>query len=181
MSFNLTWHMSASPSNLTRLQVRDLGWLQAKIAALEKCSSGNGNRCGCGFSAAMPHFVQLRPTVADTATKRRTQRRFKFTARIAPANCTFIFTKRDKSCATIYQVQCKRTSLNYHFIGIKLYPLSKQGFCGSLKSRRSMRRVPQDGYAMPAKQPARHLAKFFAHDCTVSWQWRNNPVKHLSR
>jgi ribulose bisphosphate carboxylase small subunit len=26
MSFNLTWHMSAAKSNLTRLQAGDLGW-----------------------------------------------------------------------------------------------------------------------------------------------------------
>jgi len=36
MNFNLTWHMSAAKSNLTRLQAGDLGGRHSKIAALEK-------------------------------------------------------------------------------------------------------------------------------------------------
>jgi hypothetical protein len=54
--------------------------------------------------------------------------------------------------------------------------LSKQGFCGSLKSRRWTRGVPRDGHAMAAKHPARHPAKFLAaipnHVPAMAGQWQ---------
>jgi len=46
MSFNLTWHMSAAKSNLTRLQAGDLGWPHRKITTLEKRAGGAGNQRG---------------------------------------------------------------------------------------------------------------------------------------
>ncbi|MFZ1074168.1 MAG: hypothetical protein WAO21_12145 [Verrucomicrobiia bacterium] len=46
MSFNLTWHMSASQSNLTRLQAGDLDGRHWKITALEKRAGEAGNRHG---------------------------------------------------------------------------------------------------------------------------------------
>jgi hypothetical protein len=44
-------------------------------------------------------------------------------------------------------------------IGCKPYPLSRQGFYGSLISRRKLRGVPRDGREMGAKHPARNPAK----------------------
>ena len=44
-------------------------------------------------------------------------------------------------------------------IGWKPYPLSRQGFYGSLIARRKLRGVPRDGRAMGAKHPARNPAK----------------------
>ena len=110
------------------------------------------------------------------SAKRQTPARFKFAPRIAPPNCTLIFTKREKSSATVFKARRKRTSLNCHFMQNKPYPLSKQGFCGSLKSRRWTRGVPRDGHAMAAKHPARHPAKFLAtnpnHVPAMAEQWQ---------
>jgi hypothetical protein len=44
MNFNPTWHMSASQSNLTRLQAGRFGCRHRKIAALEKRAGEAGNR-----------------------------------------------------------------------------------------------------------------------------------------
>jgi hypothetical protein len=47
MNFNLTWHMMAAQSNLTRPQAGDLGGgIRRKIAALEKRAGKAGNRSG---------------------------------------------------------------------------------------------------------------------------------------
>jgi hypothetical protein len=50
------------------------------------------------------------------------------------------------------------------------YPLSRQGFCGSLTARRNLRGVPPDGRAMGANHPARNPAK-----CLASYP-RNGPA-----
>jgi hypothetical protein len=49
MSFNPTWHMSASQSNLTRLQAG----CTRKIAALEKRAGKAGNRHGCDLGVRL--------------------------------------------------------------------------------------------------------------------------------
>jgi hypothetical protein len=106
----------------------------------------------------------------------QTQPSFKFTSRIASPNCTVTVTKREKSCATIFKEQCKSTSVNGHFIRGTLNPLSKQGFCDSLKSRRRLRGLPQDRHVMAAIRPARHPAKFLAlnpnHVPAMAGQWQ---------
>jgi hypothetical protein len=51
MSFNLTRHMGAAKSNLTRLQAGDLDGRIRKIAALEKRAGEAGNRHGCDLDA----------------------------------------------------------------------------------------------------------------------------------
>jgi len=53
MNFNLTWHMSASQSNLTRLQAGDLGGLHRKIAALEKRAGEAGIHHGCDLGVRL--------------------------------------------------------------------------------------------------------------------------------
>jgi len=54
MNFNLTWHMSAAQSNLTRLQAGDSGRLRSeKIAALEKRAGEAGNRHGCDLDTGL--------------------------------------------------------------------------------------------------------------------------------
>jgi hypothetical protein len=100
--------------------------------------------------------------VGDVSAKIQTPARFKFTPRIAPPNCTLIFTKHDKSSATVFKARCKRTSLNCHFMQNKPYPLSKQGFYGSPIARRKLRGVPRDGHAIAAKHPAGQPAKYLA-------------------
>jgi hypothetical protein len=81
-----------------------------------------------------------------------------------------------KSSATIFKEQCKSTSLNLNFRHRKPYPLSKQGFCGSLRSRHWTRGVPRDGHAMAVKHLARHPAKFLAanpnHVPAMAGQWQ---------
>ena len=77
--------------------------------------------------------------------------------------CTVMFTKREKSGATIFKEHCKSTSTNGHFIRGKPYPLSEQGFYGSPIARRKLRGVPRDGHAMGAQHPARHPAQYLRH------------------
>jgi hypothetical protein len=105
------------------------------------------------------------------STKRQTPARFKFAPRISPPNCTLIFTKHEKSSATVFKARCKRTSLNCHFMQNKPYPLSKQGFYGSPIARRKLRGVPRDGQAMAAKHPARHPAQYPRNIRATSRQW----------
>src|ERR1022692_8205 len=100
--------------------------------------------------------------MGDVSAKKHTLAHFKFTSQIVPPNCTVIFTKHEKSCATIYQAQCKRTSWNCPFMQNKPYPLSRQGFYGSPIARRKLCGVPRDGRAMGAKHPARNPAKLDA-------------------
>jgi hypothetical protein len=45
--------MSASQSNLTRLQAGDLGWRHFGIAALEKRAGEAGNRHGCDLGVRL--------------------------------------------------------------------------------------------------------------------------------
>ena len=110
-------------------------------------------------------MTTFRPQQSDPvrcAAKTNTLARFKFVSQIAPPNCTVLFTKHEKSCATIYQAQCKRTSWNCPFMKCKPYPLSRQGFYGLPIARRKLRGVPRDGRAMGAKHPARNPAKCLA-------------------
>jgi hypothetical protein len=67
--------------------------------------------------------------------------------------------------------------LNFHFTGIKPYPLSEQGFCGSLKSRHWIYEVSRDSRAMIVKHPARHLAEFLAVNPSNG---NGNPAEHPS-
>jgi hypothetical protein len=53
MNFNLTWHMSASQSNLTRLQAGDFAGGIRKITALEKRAGKAGNRHGCDLGVRL--------------------------------------------------------------------------------------------------------------------------------
>jgi hypothetical protein len=46
MALNLTFHLDALQSNLTRLQAGDLDGLHSEITALEKRAGGAGNRHG---------------------------------------------------------------------------------------------------------------------------------------
>src|SRR5665213_1566672 len=61
------------------------------------------------------------------------------------------------------------------FIRNKPYPLSKQGFYGSLIARRKLRGVPRDGHAMaaqhPATQPAKYLASYPRNVPAMAGQW----------
>ena len=83
------------------------------------------------------------------------QAHFKFTSRIAPPNCTVMFTKREKSGATIFKVRCKSTSLNLHFIRWQALPLVKTRFLrlanSSPKTARSPARRSRDGRATSGK------------------------------
>lgn len=99
---------------------------------------------------------------AQCAAKMPAQMGFNSTVRISSPICTVIFTEREKSCAIIFKRRCKSTSMNYHFTHCTPYPLSEQGFYGSLKSRHWTREVSRDSHAMTAKCPARHLAEFLA-------------------
>jgi hypothetical protein len=111
----------------------------------------------------------------------QTPARFKFTSRIAPPNCTLIFTKHEKSSATVFKGRCKRISRICHFLHGKPNPLSGQGFYGSPKARRKLRGVPRDGHAMGAQHPARHPAKYLRNVPAMAGQWqrqcRRAPVK----
>ena len=46
MDLNITFHLDARQSNLTRLQAGHFGWPHSEIAALEKRAGEAGNRHG---------------------------------------------------------------------------------------------------------------------------------------
>ena len=80
---------------------------------------------------------------------------FNFTSQIAPPICTVMFTKREKSGATIFKHGAIARFSVIALMRCKPYPLSEQGFYGSPIARRKLRGVPRDGHAMAAKHPAR--------------------------
>jgi len=88
---------------------------------------------------------------------------FNFTSQIASSICTVAFTKCEKFDAMFLS----RSAVACHWFVFldrcKPYPLSRQGFCGSLTARRNLRGVPRDGRAMAANQPASHPARCLAH------------------
>ena len=87
---------------------------------------------------------------------------FNFTSQIASSICTVAFTKCEKFDAMFLS----RSAVACHWFVFldrcKPYPLSRQGFCGSLTARRNLRGVPRDGRAMAANQPASHPARCLA-------------------
>jgi len=116
--------------------------------------------------------------VGDVSVKMQTPARFKFTSRIAPANRTVMFMKREKTSATIFHHGVITRFSVIALMRCKPYPLSRQGFYGSPIARRKLRGVPRDGCAMDAKHPARNPAKCLA-SCprnfpAMAGQWRQN-------
>ena len=96
--------------------------------------------------------------LAKTRTQTRSISRHKFHHQFA-RSCTRSMTNPMQP----FSNHCASARLSANaFIRGKPYPLSKQGFYGSPKSRRCPRGVPRDGHAMAAKQPARHPAQFLA-------------------
>ena len=96
---------------------------------------------------------------------------FKFTSQIAPSICTVMFTKREKSSATIFKSQCKRTSLNYHFIQGSLTPCQNKVFTARqispidcAESRETVTRWPRN-----IRQDIRR--NFSRHVRAMSRQW----------
>jgi hypothetical protein len=93
-----------------------------------------------------------------------------FASQSASSICTVAFKKCEKFDAMFLS----RGAVACHWLVIldrgKPYPLSRQGFCGSLTARRNLRGVPRDGRAMGANHPARNPAK-----CLASYP-RNGPA-----
>jgi len=87
---------------------------------------------------------------------------FNFTSQIASSICTVAFTKCEKFDAMFLS----RSAVACHWFVFldrcKPYPLSRQGFCGSLTARRNLRGAPRDGRAMGANHPARNPGKCLA-------------------
>ncbi len=107
--------------------------------------------------------LQSRQTDCDRhARKNANASPFKFTSQIASSICTVAFKKCEKFDAMFLS----RGAVACHWLVIldrgTPYPLSRQGFCGSLTARRNLRGVPRDGRAMGANQPARNPAKCLA-------------------
>ena len=96
---------------------------------------------------------------------------FNFASQIASSICTVAFKKCEKFDAMFLS----RGAVACQWLVIldrgKPYPLSRQGFYGSLTARRNLRGVPRDGRAMGANQPARNPVK-----CLTSYP-RNVPAK----
>jgi hypothetical protein len=74
---------------------------------------------------------------------------FNFTPRNPPSICTAMFTKRDKSDATIFKSLCKRTAVSKCFYRVEALPLVKTRFLrladSSPKTVRSPARRSRDG------------------------------------
>jgi hypothetical protein len=85
-----------------------------------------------------------------------------FASQIASSICTVAF----KKCKKFDAMFLSRGAVACHWLVIldrgTPYPLSRQGFCGSLTARRNLRGVPRDGRAMGANHPARNPAKCLA-------------------
>jgi hypothetical protein len=73
----------------------------------------------------------------------------KFTSQIAPSICAVMFTKYDKSHATIFKLRCSRTVLCYRFDRVEALPLVRTRFLrlanSSPKTARSPARRLRDG------------------------------------
>ena len=73
---------------------------------------------------------------------------FNFTSQIAPSICTVMFTKREKSNATIFKSRCSRTVLCYRFDRVEALPLVSTRFLrlanSSPKTARSPARRSRD-------------------------------------
>jgi len=72
----------------------------------------------------MTAFTLSHQTIADMVAELQTSTRFKFMSRIAPPKCAVMFTKRDKSSATIFTSQFGRMPLKSHFTSGQALPLS---------------------------------------------------------
>ena len=80
---------------------------------------------------------------------------FNFTRQIARSNCTAIFTKCDKSRATMFNTWCKSTVVCYRFYRVEALPLDSTRFLRLAKSSplaaRSPARRQRDGRAISGK------------------------------
>jgi hypothetical protein len=81
---------------------------------------------------------------------------FNLTSQIAPSICTFTFTKRVKSDATIFKSRCNRTVVCYRFDRVKALPLVWTRFLrlanSSPKTARSPARRSRDGREASGKK-----------------------------
>ena len=88
---------------------------------------------------------------------------FNFTRQIARSNCTAIFTKCDKSRATMFNTWCKSTVVCYRFYRVEALPLDSTRFLRLAKSSplaaRSPARRPRDDRQ---RQPDEHQVKINA-------------------
>jgi len=79
-----------------------------------------------------------------------------FTSQIPSSICTVMFTKRDKSSATIFKSRCSRTVLCYRFYRVEALPLVKTRFLrlanSSPKTARSPARRSRDGRETSGKK-----------------------------
>ena len=78
------------------------------------------------------------------------------TSQIPPSICTVMFTKRDKSSATIFKSRCSRTVFCYRFDRVEALPLVKTRFLrlanSSPKTARSPARRSRDGRETSGKK-----------------------------
>jgi hypothetical protein len=65
-----------------------------------------------------------------------------FALQIAPSICTIMFTKRDKSSATIFKSLCKRTAVSKCFYRVEALPLVWTRFLRLAKSSPKIARSP---------------------------------------
>ena len=99
---------------------------------------------------------------------------FNFTRQIARSNCTAIFTKCDKSRATMFNTWCKSTVVCYRFYRVEALPLDSTRFLrlatrSQMAARSSARRQrdvratsrqwPDSGNGNAAECPSRRLAR----------------------
>ena len=117
------------------------------------------------------HPQQFRPW-PTCPPKGRHRRTSNSVSRIAPPNCAVMFTKREKSSATIFKEQCKSTSSEFEFYASQALPLVKTRFLRLAKyladdcaeSRETVTRWPRN-----IRQDNRR--NFSRHIRAISRQW----------
>ena len=97
----------------------------------------------------MTTFHSRRSGDARRTRKNENTGTLNFTSQIPPSICTVMFTKRDKSSATIFKSRCSRTVFCYRFDRVEALPLSQLRFfrlaiCSPMVARSPARRL-RDG------------------------------------
>ena len=104
----------------------------------------------------MTTFHSRQSDCGRRARKNENTGTFNFTSQIAPSICTVMFTKRDKSNATIFKSRCSRTVLCYRFDRVEALPLVSTRFLrlanSSPKIARSPARRSRDGRETSGKK-----------------------------
>ena len=113
------------------------------------------------FHSQQPNYARRVPKKANAGT-------FNFMSQNAPPICAVAFTKREKSCATIFTLLCSRMVVCYRFYTKEALPLSRAKVLrltnGSPELMRSPARWSRDGRE-PSGKKSGEMSRATAAQC----------------